>query len=138
MDEKFLNFDQLTVLIVDDQELIRKSITKIVEKLKFKKIISCSNGSDAIKHFSKQIIDLIILDIYMKPVNGFEVLETIRNSQTNSDIPIIVVTGEASKDDIVKTANLGAEDYLLKPFQASDLEKNIPRRAPHRLRVADA
>ncbi|MBF0440491.1 MAG: tetratricopeptide repeat protein [Oligoflexales bacterium] len=125
MEEKSYNIEDTIVLVVDDQELIRKSIAKVLEKLKIKNFTLCSNGAEAIKDFSSQIIDLVILDIYMEPINGFEVLETIRNSETNSDIPVIVVTGESCKDDIVKTANLGAEDYLLKPFQPTDLEKKI-------------
>src|SRR5690606_3628026 len=58
-------------------------------------------------------------------VSGFDVLEYIRNRAVDSDIPIIVVTGEASKEDIVKAADLGANDYLLKPFRAEDLSQKV-------------
>ena len=85
--------------------------------------MDCSNGEEAIEILEKTNIDLIFCDLYMPKVDGFGVLKFLRNRTTNHDIPFIVVTGEAGKDDIVKAVNIGAEDYLLKPFQTQELEK---------------
>ena len=115
----------LTVMIADDHDPIRKGIKRVLVQMGFGEVIECFDGDEAVKVLSKQPVDLLILDLYMRNLSGFEVLEHIRNRAIASDIPILVVTGEASKEEIVKVADLGAEDYLLKPFQTQDLERKI-------------
>ncbi len=119
------NFDpkSITILIIDDHDLIRKSIAKVLQKSGFEKFIDCSSGNDAIALIAENSIDLIFCDLYMPKGDGFEVLAHVRNRATNDDIPFIVVTGEAGKDDIVKVIDLGADDYMVKPFQAEELER---------------
>jgi tetratricopeptide (TPR) repeat protein len=113
----------IKVLIVDDHDLMRRSIAKVLRKSRFEEIYECSNQREAIEIYKAHVIDLVFCDIYMEKGDGFELLSFIRNQDTNSDIPFVVVTGESSKEGIVKAANLGAEDYVLKPFQAQDIEK---------------
>lgn len=117
--------ETLNVMVIDDHNLIRKSLTKILNKLNFINVFECANGQEAIKVYSSNVIDLVLCDIYMPKADGFEVLKFIRSRDTNSDIPFIVVTGESSKEDIVKAANLGADDYMLKPFQTPEAERKI-------------
>ena len=116
------NPENMKVLIVDDHELIRKSIAKVMRKIKFKGIFECSTEKEAIE-FGKHVIDIVFCDIFADKGDGFALLQYIRDQDTNSDIPFVVVTGESGKEDIVKTANLGVEDYMLKPFHPLDLEK---------------
>jgi len=123
--EQSFNPGQLTVLVVDDQDPIRKGIKRILAKMEFTDVIECFDGQDAIKLLEKRAIDLVISDIYMRKVGGYELLSHIRGRELGSDIPVILVTGEAGRDDIVKSADLGADDYLIKPFQTEDLEKKI-------------
>jgi two-component system chemotaxis response regulator CheY len=115
----------LTVLIVDDHDPIRKAIKRVVSHMGFVNIIECFDGADALRVLKSSAVDLIILDLYMKRMTGIDVLQHISDRSVASDIPVVVVTGEASKEDIVKVAGLGASDYLLKPFQANELEKKI-------------
>ena len=117
------NPENMKALIVDDHELIRKSIAKVMRKIKFKDVFECSTEKEAIDLFTKHVIDIVFCDIFGEKSDGFALLRYIRAQETNSDIPFIVVTGEAGKEDIVKTANLGVEEYMLKPFHPSDLEK---------------
>lgn len=116
---------KVTILIIDDHELIRKSIIKVLQKMRFQNFVECSNADEAIRQLEGNPFDLIFLDLFLQSSNGFAVLNYVRNRDTSSDIPVIVVTGEASKDDIVKAADMGAGDYLLKPFQTVDLEKKV-------------
>lgn len=125
MADLLYNPSTLTVMIVDDQDPIRKSLKRVLQGMGFGEIIECKGGEDALKILGKKPVDLMILDLYMRTVSGFEVLEYVRNRDMGCDIPVIVVTGEASKEEIVKVADMGAEDYLLKPFQAMDLEKKV-------------
>ena len=116
---------EIRTLIVDDHDLMRKSIAKVLTKMRMTEFIHAHNGNDAIATLNSEPIDLVICDLYMGAVSGFDVLDHLRNRDTVSDIPFLVVTGEAQKEDIVKAADRGAEDYLIKPFQTSDLKEKI-------------
>jgi len=93
----------------------------------FKNVIEFFDGSEALKEIAKGAtpVDLIITDIYMRKVSGFQVLKKVRSQVIAHDIPIIIVTGEGSKEDIVKASDLGADDYVIKPFQLSDIERKV-------------
>lgn len=119
------NPQTMTVVIIDDQDPIRKAIRRIVHGLGFGNILEYPDGADALKILGKKQIDLVITDIYMRKVDGFALLKKVRALNFGADVPILVVTGESSKEDIIKAVDLGADDYLLKPFQISDFEKKI-------------
>jgi tetratricopeptide (TPR) repeat protein len=122
-----LNFDpaKVRVLIVDEHDLIRKSIAKIFIKLKLTDVVECSNIAEAKQIFTEQMVDIVLCDLFFKSGSGFDFISFVRNTDANCDVPIVVVTGEAGKDDIVKASELGANDYLLKPFNPNDIGKKI-------------
>jgi two-component system chemotaxis response regulator CheY len=117
--------DQISILIVDDHDLIRKAMKAVVASIGIVNIFEATDGGDAIAQLEKRPIDLVLCDLYMRKVSGLTVLTHVRNRAIGSDIPFIVVTGEASKEDIVKTSDLGANEYILKPFQTDALEQKI-------------
>lgn len=125
--DALFNPNNLSVMIVDDHDPIRKGIKRVLVQMGFAEVVECFDGDDALRVIAKKPVDLIILDLYMRNVSGFEVLDQIRNRDMGSDVPVIIVTGEASKDEIVRVADRGADDYVLKPFQAQDLEKKVVR-----------
>lgn len=127
MTEVHYTLQQLIMLVVDDQDPMRKSIKRLGQSMGFGEVIECHDGESAIKVLEERTIDLVITDLYMKKVNGINLLEYIRNRDMDCDIPVIIVTGESGHDDIVKAADSGAKDYLLKPFHINDLEKKITR-----------
>lgn len=112
-------------LVADDHDLMRKTVAKTLRKLGFSEVVECFNGKDAKLAIEAGSIDLIVCDIELNYLSGFEVLDFVRGLETGSDIPFIVVSGAANKDDIVKAADKGAEDYIVKPFQAEELEAKI-------------
>lgn len=125
MDQILYNPTKMTVLIVDDHDLIRKSIVKILSKMKFTNFVECAGGGEAIKALATEVFDLVICDLYLGSIDGFTVIQAVRQRETNSDIPILVITGEGNKDEIVRAADQGVDDYILKPFQALEFEKKI-------------
>lgn len=125
--ELLFNPAKLTVMVVDDHDPIRKSIKRVLVGMGFGEVIECFDGEEAIKVLAKKPVDILVCDLYMRNVSGFEVLEHIRSRDIGCDVPVVIVTGEASKEEIVKVVDMGAEDYVLKPFQASDLEKKVVR-----------
>ncbi len=125
MTQEEYNPEQIRALIVDDHDPIRKAIKRVVVSLGIKNIIECFDGTDAIKNLREKHIDLVLCDIYMRKVDGFDVLKFVRSREVGSDIPFILISGEGNKDDIVKSSNLGADDYIIKPFRAENLEQKI-------------
>jgi two-component system chemotaxis response regulator CheY len=119
------NPQAMTILVIDDQDPIRKAIRRILLGLGFGTVLEAFDGSDALKVLGKGPIDVVITDIYMRQLSGFEVLKKIRQQNFGADLPVIVVTGEGSKEDIVKAADLGADEYILKPFHIGDIEKKV-------------
>ena len=115
----------ITALIVDDHDPMRQALKKILTRLGFGEVLVAFDGVDAIEAFENHHIEFIVCDLYMRKVDGFQVIRTVRNRDFGHDAPILVVTGEASKDDIVKAVDLGAQDYLVKPFQAEVVEERI-------------
>jgi putative two-component system response regulator len=103
-----------TILIVDDAP---ENIAILGELLNEFNIKVATNGEKALKVVSSgAIIDLILLDIIMPVMNGFEVAEKLKINPSTSAIPIVFVTGEKDIKSFVKGFELGAEDYIQKPF----------------------
>lgn len=101
-----------TILVVEDDDRLRKLIGDYLKIENFK-VILASNGSAALLEFSNNKIDLIILDVMMPILDGFSVCKTIRK---NSDVPIIFLTAKSEDDDKLKGFELGADEYVTKPF----------------------
>lgn len=127
MTEPSYTLHQLTLLVVDDQDPMRKSIKRLGQNMGFGEVLECHNGESALQLLAERPVDIIITDLYMKKVSGIQLLEFVRGREMGGEIPVIIVTGEAGQDDIVKAANKGAKHYLLKPFHSTDLEKKITR-----------
>jgi len=101
-----------TILVVEDDDRLRKLISDYLKTENFK-VILASNGSAALLEFNNNKIDLIILDVMMPILDGFSVCKAIRK---NSDVPIIFLTAKSEDDDKLKGFELGADEYVTKPF----------------------
>lgn len=103
-----------TVLIVDDDPAIRKLLTKVVEGNGFKSLMA-SNGQEAITLAQNRKFDLILLDIMMNGNDdGFDVIRSLRS--IGNDIPIIILSGRTTDFDALYGLDIGADDYITKPF----------------------
>jgi two-component system response regulator MtrA len=85
-------------------------------------VVAASTGLDAIQQFRKSNFDLVILDIMMPYVDGFEATQRIRET---SDLPIVILTSRGGLDDIVHGFELGADDYITKPFKIAELQARV-------------
>lgn len=119
------NPKDLTVLVVDDHDPMRQAVKRILHKIGFVHILESTDVKESEAILNTQPVDLVILDIYLRKGSGLEILENLRARSISNEIPVIVFTGEANKEDIVKASNLGANEYLLKPFQTDDFEKKV-------------
>lgn len=109
------------ILIVEDEEATRSLIQLFLENRNFT-VFSAANGQEAIRIVAEENLDLILLDIEIPEMDGFEVCEKIRE-QLN--IPIIFISSRRDVMDKVKSFELGGDDYLTKPFDFAELEARI-------------
>jgi len=116
----------LLTLLVDDTEHIRKHISTQIRALGIS-VQEVENGVEALDLLRKQEFDLIITDIVMPQMDGFELCEEIRKSPRWSHIPVIVSSTYADSDHIAKALRLGADDFLPKPTEADLVEKVVRR-----------
>jgi two-component system KDP operon response regulator KdpE len=117
-----------TVLVVDDEKPLRDFVRRNLEVRNFR-VETASNGLEALAIFNTQTIDLVIMDIMMPHLDG---LETTRRIRQTSLVPIIILTALGEETDKVHAFDLGADDYLTKPFGTGELlgrVKAVLRRA---------
>lgn len=107
-----------TVLIVDDSEGQRKLLEKVVEKISAQAVLA-ESGESALEIIKLTPVDLILLDIKMDGMDGFEVCKRIRKYHRH--IPIIFITGYATKEYLMKCFELGGQDFIAKPVDLEEL-----------------
>ncbi|MFO7612710.1 MAG: response regulator transcription factor [Clostridia bacterium] len=112
---------QYNILIVEDQKEISTIVAKYLDKEGYN-ISVAENGFEALDYFNNNEYHLIILDIMMPGISGFDVLREIRKI---SDIPVIMLTAKQEEFDRIKGFDIGADDYVVKPFSARELMKRI-------------
>ncbi len=113
--------DAKLILIVDDEARMRRFIQMNLE-LEGYRVIEASNGLQAIDKVREDLPDLVLLDVMMPEMDGFEALSIIRET---SVVPVIMLTVRDDEDDIVKGLSLGADDYITKPFSPRELSGRI-------------
>lgn len=111
----------MKVLIVDDEFEMRELISLMLHQAGID-TIQASNGEDTYKILAQQVVDLVLLDIMMPVEDGFAVCEKIRRG---SNIPIIFLTAKDANEDKVRGLMLGGDDYIVKPFSATELVARI-------------
>lgn len=124
------------ILIVDDEFKIRKVIKAYLKKEGYQ-TITAKDGNEALEYFTEQDLDLIILDLMLPKISGEEVCNKIRQS---SDIPIIMLTAKSQENERIEGLNIGADDYVVKPFSPRELTariKAILRRSDYKTSKAE-
>jgi PleD family two-component response regulator len=117
MDKEIMSEEKKnTVLIVDDEKINLKILTHILEK--DYKIYTASEGISAIEKAKEFLPDLILLDIVMPKMDGYETLSKLKKCEETKNIPVIFITGLSNDDEEEKGLALGAIDYITKPFSA--------------------
>lgn len=112
---------QRKILVVDDEEAVRRFLQRILEDAGYD-VITAANGQKALDKVSQFDIDLVLLDIKMPGIDGFEVLERIRQ---HSNIPVIMVSALGEVASTESSLGLGADDYVTKPFSTRELLARI-------------
>ncbi len=112
------------VMVVDDSLTVRKITSRLLAREGFK-VITAKDGVDALQVLGEQLPDVILLDIEMPRMDGFEFTKTIKSDSKTSHIPIIMITSRTAEKHRARAAELGVDLYLGKPFQEEDLVRNL-------------
>ena len=112
----------MRVLVVEDERDLNNIITKYLKKNNFN-VDNVFDGEEALDYLNSAEYDLVILDVMMPKINGYEILKTMRKE--NNDTPVLMLTAKDGVDDKVKGLDLGADDYLIKPFDFDELSARI-------------
>ncbi len=115
----------IKVLIVDDQNSVRQMTRMTLEELGFRVIHEAENGVQAMETASIQPLDLIISDFNMPEMDGLALLRAVRGHPAVRRVPFILLTGRGDRDLVVKAAQAGANNYLIKPFTPEILRQKI-------------
>ncbi len=106
---------QVTVLIVDDIPLNVLLIQKMLAIFNFN-LRTANDGQSALDSIAEQRPDLVLLDLMMPGIDGYEVIRRVRANEETADLPIVILSALNSNDDITKGFNLGANDFITKPI----------------------
>lgn len=115
------------ILVVEDEEIVRSNISEILKAEEFE-VAEAENGIQAIKELSKFYPDLILSDIMMPGMDGYELVNYVQGNPLTSSIPIILLTARAESSDMRRGMQFGADDYITKPFKANDLVQAVRTR----------
>ncbi len=110
------------ILVVDDEQTVRHFLQRVLETAGYT-VITAANGLEALEKMSQFDISLVLLDIMMPGLDGFEVLDHMRQDEDNT--PVIMLTGIQEAPTKIDTLTLGADDYITKPFSVKELLARI-------------
>lgn len=120
-----------TILVVEDEGALRESIVEILILEEYV-VLAAENGKEALAVIEKTQPDLILCDIVMPEMNGYELLKTLRANKETAFIPVIFLTARTDRESMREGLTLGAEEYLTKPFISEELLKIIRKHLEHR------
>jgi two-component system chemotaxis response regulator CheY len=114
-----------TILIADDSAPMRAMLVAIVEALGDYRIVEASSGFEALRLLPREHVDMILTDINMPDINGLELISYLRTNPNYKNIPVFIISTEGSARDIEKGKQLGADEYIVKPFSPPTLQQLI-------------
>ena len=113
-----------TILVVEDEAQVRTLLAKLLEKNEFNVVIA-ADGLEAMKYLEDEHPDLMLVDVMMPRLDGFQLVKAVRYRQENRSIPIIFLTAKTDARSMIEGINVGAKFFLTKPFQIGDVLAKI-------------
>ncbi|MFY9943225.1 MAG: response regulator [Desulfobacterales bacterium] len=117
----------IKVLIVDDFATMRRILKNILKKIGFTHILEADDGSNALKVLEKEKVDLVISDWNMPKMTGLEFLKAVRSNTAFKDLPFLMVTAEAQKQNIIEAVQAGVSNYVVKPFTEEVITEKLAK-----------
>lgn len=114
-----------TIITVDDSSTMRRIIKNTLMKIGFSNILEAGHGIEALEVLAKNKVDLIITDWNMPEMDGLTFVKALRAKSEYKEIPILMVTTEAAKEDILTALRSGVNNYIVKPFTPETLQEKV-------------
>jgi len=114
-------------LIVDDFSTMRRIVRGLLKEIGYNNAEEAEDGSVALNMLKNGKFDFVVSDINMPVMNGFELLSAVKADDSLKHLPVLMVTAEARKEDIVRAAKDGAAGYIVKPFTKATLEEKVQK-----------
>ncbi|MCE9633130.1 MAG: chemotaxis response regulator CheY [Methylophilales bacterium] len=117
----------LKMLVVDDFSTMRRIVRNLLKELGFTNVEEAEDGVSALNKLQSGRFEFVVTDWNMPNMSGIELLKNIRKDPNLKDLPVLMVTAEAKRENIVEAAQSGANGYIVKPFTATTLEEKLNR-----------
>ena len=121
------NPSDLKFLVVDDFSTMRRIVRGLLKEMGCNNVEEAEDGHVALNMLKNSRFDFVVSDINMPNMNGFELLKAIKTDDALKHLPVLMVTAEAKKEDIVLAAQTGAAGYIVKPFTKATLEEKVQK-----------
>jgi|tagenome__1003787_1003787.scaffolds.fasta_scaffold19447735_2 DNA-binding response OmpR family regulator len=112
------------VLVADDEEDVLNLVSLHLERAEFD-VVRAADGEEALRALREQLPDVAVLDVMMPKLNGYEVVSEMRKDESTKRIPVLLLTARAGGVDIMHGYEVGADDYLRKPFKPQELREHV-------------
>jgi two-component system chemotaxis response regulator CheY len=118
---------ELKFLVVDDFSTMRRIVRGLLKEIGYNNCEEAEDGVEALNMLKQSKYDFVVSDINMPNMTGFQLLKAIKEDPTLKHLPVLMVTAEARKEDIVLAAQTGAAGYIVKPFTKATLEEKVQK-----------
>jgi two-component system, chemotaxis family, chemotaxis protein CheY len=120
-----MEMNNIRFLVVDDFSTMRRIVRNLLKEIGHTNVEEAEDGQVALGKLQAGNFDFVVSDLNMPNMNGFELLRNIRADAKLKALPVLLVTAEAKKEDIVTAAQIGASGYIVKPFTKATLEEKL-------------
>jgi len=120
-----MDMTNIRFLVVDDFSTMRRIVRNLLKEIGHSNVDEAEDGQVAFNKLKAGSFDFVVSDLNMPNMNGFELLRQIRADAALKSLPVLLVTAEAKKEDIVTAAQIGASGYIVKPFTKATLEEKL-------------
>ncbi|MEW6658500.1 MAG: chemotaxis response regulator CheY [Thermodesulfobacteriota bacterium] len=122
--DKNIDF-RMKVLVADDFATMRKIVRNILKQIGFDNIVEAEDGQAAVQVLKNENIGLVVTDWNMPNMSGLELLKKIRSDPKTAHLPVLMVTAEGLKENVVEAVKAGVNNYVVKPFTAEILQEKL-------------
>ncbi len=117
----------IKILIVDDMSTMRRIVKSILNQLGFTNIEEAENGKQALAKLKAEKFDFVVTDWNMPEMDGLELVKAIRSDDELKNIPVLMVTAEGKKENVIEALKAGVNNYIVKPFTPEVLKEKIEK-----------
>ena len=118
---------QLRILVVDDFSTMRRIVRQLLKELGYNNIEEAEDGALALSKLKSEPFDFVVSDWNMPNMPGIDLLRAIRADEKLKHLPVLMITAEARKENIIEAAQAGASGYIVKPFTAATLDEKLKK-----------